>query len=186
MDAIHNSDPKPSTGGHFLNFWAPYGRFELEKCGLSKSAVLEHSQVRTCGCMKIRQFLPCFYCIFGVKIFFPGGPAYFFFFPMEAKHNSDPIPSTGGHFLNFWAPYGRFELEKCGMSKSAVFAHPQVRRTCGCMKIRQFLSWFYCIFGAKIFFRVLRHNFFFFPMEAKHKSDPKPSTGSHFLNFWAP
>ena len=28
---------------------------------------------------------------------------------MEAKHNSDPKPSTGGHFLNFGALNGRFE-----------------------------------------------------------------------------
>ena len=28
---------------------------------------------------------------------------------MEAKHNSDPKPSTGGHFLNFRAPNGHFE-----------------------------------------------------------------------------
>ena len=28
---------------------------------------------------------------------------------MEAKHNSDSKPSTGGHFLNFGALNGRFE-----------------------------------------------------------------------------
>ena len=37
----------------------------------------------------------------GQNFFYGWSGIIFFFFPMDAKHNSDPKPSTGGHFLNF-------------------------------------------------------------------------------------